>query len=82
MKVAAFSESSSYPHRDIKPAIKHLTAAYGADRMIYGGGFSADSTPESYLATIAKARALINHLSAPDQEKIFGGTAARIFSFK
>src|SRR5262245_14355173 len=45
MKIAALPQQTEYPHREIGPIIKQLTDAYGADRMIYGGGFDATATP-------------------------------------
>lgn len=81
MKLSSIPDMRSYPHRDIRPVIRQLTDAYGADRMIYGGGFNADATPESYRAAFERARSFIDHLSAGDQAKILGGTAARLFDF-
>lgn len=82
MKLSAIPAQTFYPHRDIAPVIKQLTDAYGADRMIYGGGFNADATPESYRAAFEAARNYLTHLSAEDQAKILGGTAAKVFGFK
>ncbi|GIW81240.1 MAG: hypothetical protein KatS3mg105_3047 [Gemmatales bacterium] len=81
MKLSSIPSERSYPHRDIAPIIKQLTNAWGADRMIYGGGFSAEATPESYRAARERARSYLAHLSADDQAKILGGTAARLFGF-
>lgn len=82
MKLSAFPDRRSYPHRDIRPVIRQLTEAYGADRMIYGGGFGAKATGQSYRAAFERARFFIDHLSAEDQAKILGGTAVRLFGFK
>jgi predicted TIM-barrel fold metal-dependent hydrolase len=82
MKFSAIPDQLKYPHRDIQPVIRQLTNAYGADRMIYGGGFNADASGESYRAAFESSRALIDHLSAADQNKILGQTAARLFKFK
>jgi predicted TIM-barrel fold metal-dependent hydrolase len=81
MKIASLPPRSRYPHRDIAPVIKTLTNAYGADRMIYGGGFNGEATPESYRAYRDHVTELLAHLSAEDQAKILGGTAARIYKF-
>jgi predicted TIM-barrel fold metal-dependent hydrolase len=82
MKLSAIPAQTSYPHRDIAPVIKQLTDAYGAERMIYGGGFGADATPESYRAAFAHAATYLDHLSAADQAKILGGTAANVSGFR
>ena len=81
MKFSAIPARETYPHRDITPIIRRLCEAYGADRMMFGGGFGIGATPASYRAARERARTYIAHLSAADQAKIFGGTAARLFRF-
>lgn len=81
MKVSALPSRNQYPHRDVQPVVKELTSAYGADRMIYGGGFDADATGATYRAYRDRVLAYLDHLSAEGQGKILGGTAARIFRF-
>jgi predicted TIM-barrel fold metal-dependent hydrolase len=82
IKLSAIPVSTTYPHRDIAPVIKRLADAFGAERMIYGGGFGAETTGESYRAAVEKARSFVAHLSANDQAKILGENAARLFGFK
>lgn len=81
VKLSALSEVTQYPHRDLTPAIRALTAAYGAKRMMWGGAFSATSTPMSCRADQERARAYLTHLSRADQDLIMGGTATRVFGF-
>ena len=81
MKLSSIPSTSTYAHRDVRAVIKRLAEAYGADRMIYGGGFGADATPQSYQAVRERTRLMIAHLSAEDQAKVLGGTAARLFGF-
>jgi predicted TIM-barrel fold metal-dependent hydrolase len=81
MKLSAIPSPETYPHRDIGPVIRQLTEAWGAERMIYGGGFSAGATGDSYAAAFERARTYLTHLSAADQAHILGGTAARLFGF-
>ena len=81
MKLSAIPSTSTYPHRDVETVIRRLVDVYGPDRMIYGGGFGADATPESYRAARERARSTISHLSAEDQAKVLGGTAAKLFGF-
>ena len=77
MKLSAIPDQKSYPHRDIGLIVRQLTDAWGADRMIYGGGFGPDATGESYAQAFEHARSYLGHLSAADQAKILGATAAR-----
>src|SRR5262249_41098196 len=48
MKISAIPDKRNYPYRDVAPTIKLLTDAFGAERLIYGGGFSDTATGESY----------------------------------
>lgn len=81
MKLSAIPEQTMYPHRDIGPIVKQLTDAWGAERMIFGGGFGEGTTGASYRAAFKRSRSYLNHLSAADQAKILGGTAAMLFKF-
>ena len=81
IKLSSIPPTRSYPHRDIRPVIRQLTDAWGADRMIYGGGFGSGATSESYRRAFERARSYIDHLPAPDVAKILGGAAARLFGF-
>lgn len=81
VKLSALSEVTQYPHRDLEPAIRALTAAYGAGRMMWGGNFSAAATPESLRGDQERARQRLMHLGRGDQDLILGGTAARVFGF-
>jgi predicted TIM-barrel fold metal-dependent hydrolase len=81
IKLSAIPDKMTYPHRDVAPVIRELTGAWGAERMIYGGGFNADATGDSYRQAFEKASAQLSHLSADEQGKILGGTAARLFGF-
>lgn len=81
MKVSSLPRQDRYPHRDVGPIIQRLTQEYGAERMIYGGGFNAEATPASYRAYRERVRSYLDHLSAEDQAKVLGGTAAKLFGF-
>lgn len=81
MKLSSIPDQGKYPHRDIRPVIRQLTDNYGADRMIYGGGFGATATAESYRGAFERARSYLAHLPAVEQAKVLGGTAQRLFGF-
>jgi predicted TIM-barrel fold metal-dependent hydrolase len=81
MKLSSIPPQTMYPHRDIGPIVKQLTDAWGADRMIYGGGFGETATGDSYRQAFERARSYLAHLSAADQAKILGGTAVKLFRF-
>jgi len=81
MKLSSIPVPTTYPHRQIGPTIKRLTEAFGPDRMMYGGGFGADATGTSYRRAFDSAREHLAHLSAEDQAKVLGGTAAKLLGF-
>lgn len=81
MKIASLPAATEYPHRDIGPIVKQLSEAYGADRMIYGGGFNATATPASYRAAYERVRGYLSHLKAEDQAKVLGLNASKLFGW-
>ncbi len=81
MKLSAIPAPADYPHRDIAPIVKELADAYGAHRLIYGGGFKAGATPAGYRAVRERSRSFIAHLSAADQAQVLGGNAVKLFAF-
>jgi predicted TIM-barrel fold metal-dependent hydrolase len=81
IKLSSIPEQTSYPHRDIAPVIRWLVKEYGPERMIYGGGFSAAATPESYRASFDRAESFISELPESQRGMILGGNAATLFGF-
>lgn len=81
VKLSAISPPTQFPHRDAAPDVRKLADAFGPDRMIYGGGFEAKATPESYVAARERLLAYVAHFSAADQDKVSGGNAAKLFKF-
>jgi predicted TIM-barrel fold metal-dependent hydrolase len=81
MKISALPEPTKYPHREVQPIVRRLTDAFGADRLMAGYNFDQDATPASYRAGREKVAVVLTHLSAEDQAKVLGGTAARLFKF-
>ncbi len=79
---------SSFPTREAKEAaelpavLRKLAAAYGADRLIYGGGFEEKATPESYRAERERTAALLDFLPPAARAQVLGGNAAKWFGFK
>lgn len=81
MKLSAVPSKNSYPHRDPQPIVKQLTEAFGADRLMYGGGYDAKTTGKSYLRERERIAALLTHLNDAERAKIFGGTAVKLMGF-
>lgn len=81
MKLSAVPDRNSFPHRDPGPVIRQLTDAYGAERLMYGGGFNAAATPASYRAERERIAGFLTHLNEADRANVFGGTAAKVMGF-
>jgi predicted TIM-barrel fold metal-dependent hydrolase len=81
MKVSAVPEPEKYPHRKVGPVLKRVTEAFGADRLIYGGGFGAGVTAKAYRAERERIAGYLAHLTAAERAKVLGGNAAKLFRF-
>ena len=81
IKLSAIPATTQYPHRDAGPALRRVADAFGPDRMITGGGFEPKATPEQYAAARERLLAYVSHFSPADQDKVSGGTAAKLFKF-
>ena len=81
MKLSSLPAQNQYPHRDVGPVVRDLVERFGPDRLIYGGGFGPEATGDSYRAYREKVRSYLTQLTAEDQAKILGGTAAKLFGF-
>ncbi|WP_154854959.1 amidohydrolase family protein [Cyclobacterium xiamenense] len=81
MKLSSIPPPERYPHQDVGPIIRQLTNAWGAERMIYGGGFSGDATADSYLRYRQDLLGYLSHLSPQEQAAILGANAAQLFGW-
>jgi predicted TIM-barrel fold metal-dependent hydrolase len=81
MKISSVPEPERYPHRKIAPVVKGLTEAYGAARLIYGGGWGAGVAAKAYRAERERIAKYLAHLSDDERAAVFGGNAAKLFGF-
>lgn len=81
VKLSALTEPTQYPHRSLASHVKKLAEAFGPGRMLWGGGFGPESTPESYRAQRERARDFLRDFSPVDQARVLGGNAATLFRF-
>jgi predicted TIM-barrel fold metal-dependent hydrolase len=79
MKLSSVPAPEQYPHRSPAAVVKQLTTAFGAERLLHGGGFRA---PGGYTAERHRVSQYLTHLSGAEREQIFGGTAARVLGFR
>lgn len=64
---------------DLGPFADHVIAAFGPDRVMWGSDWPVCRLEAEYDIWFETAQALTADLSARDQAKIFGGTAARFY---
>ncbi|SEJ60621.1 Predicted metal-dependent hydrolase, TIM-barrel fold [Cyclobacterium xiamenense] len=81
MKLSSIPPQERYPHQDVGPIIRQLTNAWGAERMIYGGGFNGEATPASYRRYRQDLLGYLSHLSPQEQVAILGANAAQLFGW-
>jgi predicted TIM-barrel fold metal-dependent hydrolase len=78
IKLSSLGTVYDKPSPELKPFVNRMISAYGLERMIYGGGFTAQATPESYRATREYSRSYLTKFSKEDQDNVLGGNAARL----
>jgi predicted TIM-barrel fold metal-dependent hydrolase len=79
VKLSEVPPRTVYPHRDAVPYVRRLLEAFGADRMLTGGGFGPGATGASYRAERERLRSFVADRSEAEQAMIFGGTAMKLF---
>ena len=58
--------SGSWDAANLKPYVDHVLHCFGPDRMMYGGGFEPNATPDGYVAARERLLAYVSHFSAAD----------------
>ena len=81
MKLSSVPDRRAYPHRDPQEVVKQLTEAFGADRLMFGGGYNEKATGKSYRAERERVAGLLTHFSEADRDRVRIGceNAARLF---
>ena len=64
---------------DLRPAVDHILACFGPQRMIWGSDWPVVTLASGYGEWHAAAESLLAVLSAPEAAQVFGGNAARIY---
>lgn len=77
---AVTSSDQEYPFADTHPQLRHLLAAFGPERCVWGSDFPCEhwlenTTYAHHLAVFTKELGL----SAAEQEQVLGETAMRLF---
>lgn len=82
MKLSALADPRMKPEQLIAPIIKRVVEAWGAGRMIYGGGWQGDAAGKGYRAERDRVVSLLAALPVTDRAKVLGGNAAKLFKFQ
>lgn len=80
MKISSLPTTRMYPHRGLKPIVKQLVTAYGADRLICGGGVY--DKPGREASIFSHLHEYLGEMKAEDANKVFGLNALRLFKFE
>lgn len=63
----------------LRPAVDHLLASFGPDRLIFGSDWPVLNLRADYASWFDTAAALLRGCSDAEREAIFGGNAARLY---
>lgn len=64
---------------DLRPFVEHALAAFGAERVLYGGDWPVSTLAGTYAATWETVGELVGGLSAAERAEVLGGTAKRVY---
>jgi L-fuconolactonase len=64
---------------DLRPYSDIVLEAFGPERVMFGSDWPVCLLAASYGRVVEVARELTSHLSAAEQDAVFGGTAARAY---
>jgi L-fuconolactonase len=63
----------------LRPAVGHLLACFGAERLIWGSDWPVVLLAADYAEWLATAESLLARLPAAARAAVFGGNAARVY---
>ncbi len=81
MKLSSLPGPDEKDAADLPRVLRRLADAFGAERLIYGGGFDEKATAESYRRERERLAELLNFLSFEARAKVMGGNAAKLLRF-
>ncbi|MDR3485718.1 MAG: amidohydrolase family protein [Bradyrhizobium sp.] len=67
---------------DLRPAVDHVLACFGPQRMLWGSDWPVVNLAGGYAKWLASAESLLADLSPDEKTAVFGGNAARIYLAK
>lgn len=73
------TETDGWSIESLRPYVDHILSVFGPERIMWGSDWPVCRLQAEYDAWFAATRTLTSHLSAEEQDMIFGGTAARFY---
>jgi predicted TIM-barrel fold metal-dependent hydrolase len=81
MKLSGLGDARMKSDEPIALTLKRVVAAWGPERLIYGGGWQGDAAGKGYRAERERLVSLLTGLSPAERAQVLGGNAARLFHF-
>ena len=81
VKFGSLPDPALYPESDLQRVADRVVSEWGADRLIWGGGYGPNATAESYSAMRRRVEGLLAKLPEHDLQKVMGGNAVKLFGF-
>ncbi|MFK0292296.1 amidohydrolase family protein [Streptomyces sp. NPDC090442] len=70
---------SAWRSPQLLPYARHVLAAFGPDRVMFGSDWPVCTLAASYAEVVALAETATDHLTGPERAAVFGGTALRVY---
>jgi L-fuconolactonase len=77
--MATEADPERWKAADLRPYSDIVLEAFGPERVMFGSDWPVCLLAASYGRVVEVARELTSHLSAAEQDAVFGGTAARAY---
>ena len=81
-KLSGMTTEADHQHwtiEDLRPYSDHVFAAFGEDRVLFGGDWPVSLQSTTYGAWVDTVESLISHHSADAQRKFWSGNARRVY---
>ena len=73
------ADLQNWTAEDLQPYIDHVIAAFGIDRVMYGGDWPVSLLAITYQGWVETLAAAVSNLPATDKDKLFAQNAARFY---
>ena len=77
--VSAYGDAASWTVSDLRPFVEHCIAAFGWDRVVWGGDWPVVTLGSSLSTWVAATHALVSGASNDEKSKLFSVNAKRIW---